>query len=531
MSEQQEISRERLLQIIRQEPPELIAALFESMLADNKKLEERVLKAEAAKAARDQQSMEIEERIKLLRRMLFGRSKEDRIEASDRPRDKSQLEALIFSQSSFPTSEVRDQKGIKLKDRWLNLDAKIIEHEITELELASESESRGLLNPSSSQWREIPGCFDQVTRIQMIERRYVKELHRKKKYKLESQYVDQVDGKDVILTARGPASLLPGMNYTTEFVASVVSDKYISHMPLERQTREMESLGLTGIENSTLSRLCALSAASFESVQLRILKEDLLTSDLALHIDETPWYIQSKHQRDGQMWVISNRCGSYYFFEPTRSARVLVDLLKGYMGPVVTDGLPTYDKVLATAKIPHGYCWAHARREFYPLESHDPTVTPILDEIDKLFEIERKARTFEELKRLRVDESSPVLDRLKLLLIQELAKTRDNGLKRKAILYLQKRWHGFTLFLHDTRIPLSNNEAERTVRHAVMGRKNYYGSGSHRGGETAATMFTIVESCKKNDIDPRSYIAQSLKDIADGREVLTPLGLARKLRS
>nr|BFD66588.1 hypothetical protein HAGR004_16100 [Bdellovibrio sp. HAGR004] len=57
------------------------------------------------------------------------------------------------------------------------------------------------------------------------------------------------------------------------------------------------------------------------------------------------------------------------------------------------------------------------------------------------------------------------------------------------------------MFLTDIKIPLSNKEAERTIRHAFVGRKNYYGSGSHSGAETADTLFTSIESCKKNDID------------------------------
>ena len=101
----------------------------------------------------------------------------------------------------------------------------------------------------------------------------------------------------MILTARGSESLLPGMNYTTEFVASVVSDKYVSHIPLERQTRQMESLGLKGMKNSTLSRLCALAAASLEPLQGKILSE-LLQSDVSLHLDETPWKIQNKDEKE-----------------------------------------------------------------------------------------------------------------------------------------------------------------------------------------------------------------------------------------
>jgi hypothetical protein len=54
--------------------------------------------------------------------------------------------------------------------------------------------------------------------------------------------------------------------------------------------------------------------------------------------------------------------GSYDFFKPTRSAKVITEKLRGYSGPVLTDGLESYDSVLDEAKIPHAYCWAHARR-------------------------------------------------------------------------------------------------------------------------------------------------------------------------
>lgn len=488
-----------------------------------------IQKLETEKAQKDQHSFLIEEKIKILRLEIFGRSKEDRIEASDRPRDKSQTEAMLFSQAVFPSDELRSEDGKRIKDRWENLEKREIVHDISETDLEEESRLRGLESPSNEQWEEILNSFDTVTKIQIIERSYVKEIHRRKKYKLKSQFVDQVGGKDIILTANGPSSLLPGMNYSTEFVASVAADKFISHMPLERQTREMESLGLKGIKNSTLSRLCALAAGSLEPLQAKILSE-LVQSDLALHIDETPWKIQNKDEKDGYMWVISNRSGSYYFYKPTRSAKVITEKLLGYRGPVVTDGLESYVGVLIEAKIPHAFCWAHARREFLPLENHDPSVKPILDEIDELFKIERLVKTFEELKVFREKESTKIIGHIKNLLLQEYPNSREGSQKRKAILYVQKRWDGFTKFLSDTRIPLSNNEAERTIRHAVMGRMNYYGSGNQSGAETAATLFTIIDSAKKNDIDPRTYLLSALTDIAAGNDPLTPLALAKKLR-
>lgn len=64
-----------------------------------------------------------------------------------------------------------------------------------------------------------------------------------------------------------------------------------------------------------------------------------------------------------------------------------------------------------------------------------------------------------------------------------------------------------------------------------MGRKNYYGSGSFTGAETAATLFTVIESCKKSDIDPRAFLIMSLHRASRDENLETPLAYARRTRT
>ena len=87
-----------------------------------------------------------------------------------------------------------------------------------------------------------------------------------------------------------------------------------------------------------------------------------------------------------------------------------------------------------------------------------------------------------------------------------------------------------TRFLDDVRIPLTNNEAERVIRHAVVGRKNFYGSQTQKGAKTAMIMYTIVGSAKKVGLDPTSYILMVVRDKLEGKSILTPLSYARKIR-
>lgn len=333
--------------------PRVLRALVLEASAEVARLQREVDRLQAADAGMRQSAFNLDERMKLLQREFFGRSREERPEASDRPRDKSQEEALLFSQAAFPAPVTR---GPKNKMKGDGLEDVIIVREISGEVLREESVLRGLENPSADQWLAT-GLFDQSMKIQIIERRYVRELHRRMKYKLDPKHLPPDCEKEIIITAPAGPALLPGMNYTTEFVASVVADKFISHVPLERQTREMESLGLGGIKTSTLSRLCGLAACGLEPLAEEI-RHELIGTDLALHIDETPWKIQNKDEKDGFMWVMSNRYGSYYFFKPTRSGQVLKEKLAGYSGPALTDGFAGYN-VLGEIGIKHGLCWSH----------------------------------------------------------------------------------------------------------------------------------------------------------------------------
>jgi transposase len=77
-----------------------------------------------------------------------------------------------------------------------------------------------------------------------------------------------------------------------------------------------------------------------------------------------------------------------------------------------------------------------------------------------------------------------------------------------------KRWDGFTSFLKDGKICLTNNAAERALRGFALGRKWLF-AGSDRGADRAAFMATLIMTAKLNDIDPQAWFADVLARIAD----------------
>ena len=69
--------------------------------------------------------------------------------------------------------------------------------------------------------------------------------------------------------------------------------------------------------------------------------------------------------------------------------------------------------------------------------------------------------------------------------------------------------------VHDGRICLTNNAAERALRGIALGRKSWLFAGSDRGGDRAAAMYSLIITAKLNEVDPRAWLADVLARLPD----------------
>jgi len=146
-----------------------------------------------------------------------------------------------------------------------------------------------------------------------------------------------------------------------------------------------------------------------------------------------------------------------------------------------------------------------------------PLAVEAVRRIDALFEIERSinGQSAERRRAVRRDLSAPLVAELERWLREQRARlSRGNDLA-KAMDYMLKRWTAFTRFLDDGRICLSNNAAERAVRGIALGRKSWLFAGSDRGGQRAASMYSLIVTAKMNDVDPQAWLANVLARIAE----------------
>ena len=164
-------------------------------------------------------------------------------------------------------------------------------------------------------------------------------------------------------------------------------------------------------------------------------------------------------------------------------------------------------------------CWSHVRRKIYDV--HHATASPIalgaLERIAALFAIEAGIRgQAPELRAAaRKQHAQPLLDKLKTYLETSLRQISGKSALAKAIRYALTRWKALTRYVMNGKLEMTNNAAERAMKPPVLGRKNYLFCGSDAGGKRAACMYTILETCRMNGVDPQAYLADILGRIAD----------------
>ena len=162
---------------------------------------------------------------------------------------------------------------------------------------------------------------------------------------------------------------------------------------------------------------------------------------------------------------------------------------------------------------------AHVRRKFVDIfEAQGSAIAGnAIKRIAQLYKIEKQVRGSPPDKRvaMRQEHSKDILDDLESWLSKQLThisgKSPLAGTIRYALTRIPKVWpyleHGF--------LELDNNTAERAMRPIAIGRKNYLFLGSEKGGKSAAICYSLIETCKLNDVNPQSWLTHALANIQD----------------
>jgi transposase len=311
-------------------------------------------------------------------------------------------------------------------------------------------------------------------------------------------------------------------------LAHVLVSKYADHLPLYRQSEIYSREGVE-LERSTLAGWVGRSAALLDPL-VEALRRDVLSGDV-LHGDDTPVPVLAPglgKTKTGRLWAYvrdGRPCGStsppaaMFFYSPDRKGEHPQLHLKSFKGILHADGYAGFNAIFDAGHVTEAACWAHVRRKFFDVHvaNGSPIAKEALDRIGALYGIEDSIRGKppDERRQYREEHAAPHLADLKAWLEATLTKLSAKTDLAAAMRYGLGRWDALTRYLHDGRIEIDNNAAERSIRGIALGRKNWLFAGSDAGGGRAAAIYSLIETAKLNGIDPETYLRSILARIAD----------------
>jgi transposase len=315
-----------------------------------------------------------------------------------------------------------------------------------------------------------------------------------------------------------------------QLLAHILFGKYGLHLPLNRQSKVYEREGIA-LDVSTLADWVGAAAASLMPLVLRI-RAHVFAAE-RIHADDTTVPVLAKGKtRTGRLWTylrddrpFGGRAppAAIFFYSADRSAKHPEQHLASYAGLMQADAYTGFNRLYDARRRPgpiiEAACWAHARRYFFDLARLDkaPIAIEAVARIDALFAIEREINglTPQERAAVRDARSRPLAIALEAWLREQRARLSGQSKTGKAIAYSLTRWLALTRFLDDGRLCMSNNAAERELRPAVTGRKNWTFAGSDAGGQRAAAIYTLINTARLNDVDPQAWLADILARLQD----------------
>lgn len=260
------------------------------------------------------------------------------------------------------------------------------------------------------------------------------------------------------------------------------------------------------------------------------LRRDVMGSEV-LHGDDTPVPVLAPgagKTKTGRLWTYvrderphrgKRPPAAIFFYSPDRKGKHPVAHLHDVAGVLHADGYAGFKGLYESGRIVEAACWAHVRRKFFDVHAANASAIAkeALDRIGALYAVEATINGIppDDRRRQRQAQSKPIAEALKAWAEQTAPKLSDRSELAAAFRYMLARWLALTRCFDDGRLSLDNNPAERALRGVAIGRKNYLFAGSDRGGERAATMYSIIETAKLNGIDPEAYLRDVLARIAD----------------
>lgn len=454
----------------------------------------------------------LEEELSSLKRTMFGVKKE----------------TIIDDGNYLPNFEMPEEdKVIEPEEIVLVKKAKCKRKPFTHFDFPKDAPRETIINDLSDEDKyglKYIGC-DEVEKLSYRPGSFYVKLY------ITRKYVDPNNSGNGIITQDTFSPAIPGSRVDESMLAHLLVNKYCDHLPLYRLEGIYGRDGLK-IKRQTLSSWALKSGALLKPLANLLLKE--IMSQKVIFTDDSTIPLQVKGHgktKTARIWAYVSGGGAdpplvFYQFTNDRKKYHALQKFKDFKGAFHSDALAVYEEIANFDDITWQPCWAHARRNFFDSLTSHPLKNIVLKKINTLFSIEKDAWAIdkedisqmeksEKRLKLRKEKSSIIVDEI-FLEVKKSFKSGEHMPKEKltkAMGYLMKRETHFKSFLNNSELRIDNNVSERNIRPLTIGRKNWLFVGSENGGNTTATILSLVQTCKNLKINPQEYLEDVLRRI------------------
>lgn len=271
------------------------------------------------------------------------------------------------------------------------------------------------------------------------------------------------------------------------------------------------------LSTAVISRCLIEAGRAVEPLEEALVEE--LTQAAQGYADETPW----KEAGQGLwLWVLSTATVCLYFIG-YRSQEILTHVFgPGFAGWLMSDGYVVYRHFVHRLR-----CWAHLLRKARGLqESLSGPARDFGQATADLMEAAMRA-IYQAREGPPVDLSADFKKRLEAFrLLCEQHRDAAHEKTRKLAREFLNDWEAIWKVLAHPHLPLTNNEAERLLRHWVILRRISQGTRTEQGSRALALLASVIETCRKRQILPWPYLAEVIAERRKGHPA-PPLPAAR----
>ncbi|MGH9294731.1 MAG: IS66 family transposase [Acidimicrobiales bacterium] len=356
--------------------------------------------------------------------------------------------------------------------------------------------------------------------------RLIRVLHRRRTYRRTCRCASRA----IVAAPVVPKPIAKGL-FTEAFLARLLTEKFVLGRPLHRIAAALAHDGLR-VSEGTLTGVLRQLSSLLGPLDAQITARGSASGHL--HIDETSWKVfeavEDKENFRWWLWAFLGPDTSVFKIAPTRSTQVLAEHLgidlsadeleAGRHLVVSSDFYGAYQSIAKIDGVEPLWCWAHIRRYFIRAADAHGSLRDWskawLERIAALYAAHRRFGDAEPGSAAAASATTQLAVALEVIDRSRKAES-DGGLHwaaQEVLATLDHEWEGLARHLEYPHLPLDNNRAERALRGPVVGRKNFYGSGTTWSAELAGRVWTVTATASQRGLNPLVYLTSYLEACA-----------------